>query len=308
MQQDDVRELVAKLPSATAKKRLEAELDDVLRHAPAVLQDVSVISKWPAFMGWSTGRTTDPAIGAVLAGMLLNRPSKVWKAAASWLSEDGWAPVPELTSVVESRLAHDQDPKRRLVLVQLVVAGRVPPEDVPGLLELAASDNDAKVSKLASEALAERGIAVTNAWDACPLAPPVVRHLRRLGATFELPQDLTMTLEGHAVPEPIVAFARGVRFPARTYKSPESAAHWVWSCQFNLWGWLAEDEVTIANRNGRPLAYFAHADGGNYILVMSLDSADPTDPWIDRIDHYDPEQRIGLRTKLSRFLASLRPE
>ena len=304
----EVRDWVGKLPSAKAKRMLEGAEATVVQQAPLLLADESLLPKWPALLAWLTGRTTAGPVGCAVAAMLENRPAKVWKAAMALLLTDGWAPVPELGAVIAHRLRYDPDPKRRAQLVQLVLAGRVPEEAVPALLEQAAADNATAVSKLAADALSARGVSVANPWDACPLAPAVIKQLRRLGATYTHPTELSMEMQGHAVPAPIVAFARGVRFPPRSYRSPESARHWVWSCRFNLWGWLDDGEVAIANRDGRPLAYIAHADGGNTIVVLALDSSDPTNPRIDVIDHYDPEQRISCRTKLSEFLTPLRAE
>jgi hypothetical protein len=142
----------------------------------------------------------------------------------------------------------------------------------------------------------------------CLLSPSVVAEIHRLGGKWEPPSaEEPRQIDSHEIPEAIWQFLYEIHWPQRTYRSSEQSSVSVWDLSFFIVGWL-EDDVAIKNRNNRPLVYFGMADGGNYYLILDIDDANPSDPYVYKIDHDDPDQCLYDWLTLSGFLRELNVE
>jgi hypothetical protein len=143
----------------------------------------------------------------------------------------------------------------------------------------------------------------------CLISPAVMTEIERLGGKW-VPSttEWHYEVEGHLVPPAIGQFLYNIQWPPHTFKSVEGTTWEVWDLSFFSCGWLDENDPVIADRNNRPLVYFGMGDGGNYYFVFDIDDANPSDPKVYKVDHYDPEQRLfspwhSLRQLLSQLKA-----
>jgi len=142
----------------------------------------------------------------------------------------------------------------------------------------------------------------------------LAKQVERLGGTVALPLPRT---GGTA------AFPGGIRLVVTAQWPTDVTYAWpadsgdvdgddfpvLWGMTFNkdLLA-LAGTGIDVKDCEDRNLYCFAHADGGNYLLLIDTADAHPLDPVVYKIDHHDPGQDLRELGPLSLVLENLRPE
>jgi len=245
-------------------------------------------------------------LAPLMAEMLASDQEEAFLLAMTWLEEERVADTSAIAQVLAQRVYDETDGARRLAIVEITSALRT--EERRIVLSRATRGRGAdQAHATALQKLAELPMPPLQDWPGCTLAEGVIHQLQRLGATWT-PGNHTATLDDLEIPGPIAAWAGGVSLRGRLCNSGDDYPVPAFSnLTLDLWQRFDPEEYPVASGGDEPLAVIGD-DGAHYLLVIELDGSNPSDPLIERVDHYDPEQTLRPIVRLSRFLASLQPE